>query len=335
MRAIIQDAYGPPDVVLTVQDIAKPSVGDSDVLVRVHAVPVAGDDWHLVQGLPYLARVATGLRKPKSRVTGLQMAGTVEAVGAKVVDFLVGEEVFGWCAGAFAEYVAVPEGQLAHKPINLSLEEAAAVPISAFTALQGVRDGGRLKAGQSILITGASGGVGIYAVQIAKAYGAEVTGVCSTAKVDLVHSLGADHVIDYTKEHFSANGKRYDVVLDIYGNSSLSQCRRALKPGGVLVFIGGTGGRWFMGVDRWLRGLLVSPFLGVKMRPLIHKDSHADLLVLRELIESGEVRPVIDRTYPMSAIAQAIADVKAGRTRGQVVVAVATALKPAQAMPSA
>jgi NADPH:quinone reductase-like Zn-dependent oxidoreductase len=300
--------------------IDKPGVGDGELLVRVHASPVSGTDWHIVRGLPYLARLVTGLRKPKNRVSGFEMAGTVEAVGKEVTTFRPGDEVFGWCAGSFAEYVSVPEGQLAPKPVNLTLEQAAAVPISSFTALQGVRDRGQVHSGQKVLITGASGGVGTYAVQIAKWLGAEVTGMCSTAKMDLVLSLGADHVIDYTKQEITASDENFDVLIDLYGNPSLTDCRRVLRRGGTLVLIGGTGGSWFMGTDRWLRALLLAPFLGLKVRPLIHKDRREDLVTIKDLIEGDKVRPVLDRTYPLAEIAQAIQFVTEGRARGQVVV---------------
>ncbi len=320
MRAVVQDKYGAPEDVFTVQQIDRPVIGDGDVLVRVHAAPVSGTDWHLYRGLPYLARMVSGIRRPKNRVPGMELAGTVEAVGTAVRTFKPGDKVFGWSGGAFAEYAAVPEDQLALKPVNLRLEEAAAVPISAFTALQGIRDKGRLQPGQHVLITGASGGVGLYAVQIAKALGAEVSGVCSTAKMDLVRSLGADHVIDYTRQNFADSTDRYDVLVDLYGNPSLADCRRALKPQGTLVFIGGTGGRWFMGVDRWLRGLALAPFMRLKVRPLIHKDSRDDLMILKELIEAGKIRPVVAESFDLADAAKAIQHVKDGRAHGQVVV---------------
>jgi NADPH:quinone reductase-like Zn-dependent oxidoreductase len=322
MKAIVQDEYGAPEDVFKLQETDKPTVGDGEVLVRVHAAPVSGDDWHLRRGLPYVARFVTGLRKPRNRVPGLELAGTVEAVGKDVTTLQPGDEVFGWCDGSFAEYASVPEGQLVLKPANLTLEEAAAVPISGFTALQALRDRAQIQPGQKVLITGASGGVGTYAVQIAKSCGAEVTGVCSTAKMDLVRSIGADHVIDYTEEGFAEGGDGYDVLLDIYGNPSLSDCRRALKPRGTLVFIGGTGGRWFMGADRWLRGLLLAPFLRLKVRLLVHKDRQEDLVTLKELIEAGEVTPVLDKTYPLAKASEAVRLVAEGRARGQIVITV-------------
>jgi NADPH:quinone reductase-like Zn-dependent oxidoreductase len=322
MRAITQDEYGAPEDVLTLRDIDKPEVGDGEVLVRIQAAPVSGTDWHLLRGLPYAARPITGLRRPRNRVPGLELAGTVEAIGRRVTTLRPGDEVFGWGSGSFAEYAAVPERQLLPKPANLTLEQAAAVPISGFTALQGIRDRGQVRAGQHVLITGASGGVGTYALQLAKAYGAEVTAVCSAAKADLVRSIGADHVLDYARADFAAGSTRYDVMVDIYGNPSLSRCRQALKPGGTLVLIGGTGGRWFMGVDRWLRALPLAPLLRRRIRPLIHKDRQEDLATLKELIESGRVTPVVDRTFPLGDVAEAIEYVRQGRARGQIVIAV-------------
>jgi NADPH:quinone reductase-like Zn-dependent oxidoreductase len=287
------------------------------VLVRVRAAVVSGTDWHLLRGLPYVARLVTGLRKPKNRVPGLEVAGTVEAVGKDIESLEVGDEVFGWAGGSFADYAAVPEDQLLPMPANLAFAQSAAVPIAAFTALQGVRLG-RIEPGQKVLITGASGGVGTYAVQMAKLHGAEVTGVCSGPKMDLVRSLGADHVIDYTEEHFTQSGERYDVLIDLYGNPSLSDCRRALKPRGTLVLIGGTGGKWFMGVDRWMRGMLAAPFLNLRVRPLIHKDSRQDLATIRELIEAGKLAPVVGRTFPLARVAEAVQFVREGRAHGQV-----------------
>lgn len=319
MKAVIQDNYGAPEEVFELREIEEPTVGDRDVLVRIHAAPVSGTDWHLYRGLPYVARFVTGLWKPKNRVPGLELAGTIDAVGKDVTMLKVGDEVFGWCAGSYAEYASVPEDQLVLKPASLTAREAAAVPISGFTALQGVRRGA-LKPGQKVLITGASGGVGTYAVQIAKSYGAEVTGVCRTSKMELVRSLGADHVLDYTREGIADSGARYDVLIDIYGNPKLSVCRRALKPRGTVVLIGGTGGRWFMGVDRWIRGLVLAPFLRLKVRPLIHKDSREDLVILKDLIEAGKVTPIVDKSYPLSEVPEAIRCVTNGDARGQVVI---------------
>ncbi|MGD8867906.1 MAG: NAD(P)-dependent alcohol dehydrogenase, partial [Gemmatimonadales bacterium] len=292
MKAIVQQEYGPPEEVLELRDIDKPSVRDHDVLVRVRAAPLAGDDWHLMRGLPYVARLATGLFSPKHLVPGREVAGQVEATGGNVTQFKPGDEVFGWCNGAFAEYVSVAEDALALKPTNITFEQAAAVPVSAFTALQGLRDEGRLRPGHKVLIVGASGGVGTFAVQLAKAFGADVTGVCSTSNADMVRSIGADHIIDYTREDFTQSGQGYDLILDIVGNRSLSDCRRALIPKGSLVLVGTTGGltsdatrlrstdRWLMGTGRWIKALALSPFVSQRLRPLIHTDSKEDLIVL-------------------------------------------------------
>lgn len=320
MTAIIQSRYGAPEDVLKLGVLDKPAPGVGEVLVRVQAVPVSGTDWHLLRGLPYLARWVTGLRKPKNQIPGYELAGTVEVVGPDVTGLRPGDEVFGWHDGSLATYASVPAGQLLPKPANLTLEEAAAVPIASFTALQGVRDKGAVQPGQKVLVTGASGGVGSYAVQIAKWLGAEVTGVCSPGKVDLVRSFGADHVLDYTREGIADSGVRYDVLIDLYGNPRLFDCRRALEWGGTLVLIGGTGGRWFMGTDRWLRAMLLAPILGVRVRPLIHKDLHQDLVTIKELIEEGKVLPVLDRTFPLDRLAEAIRFVSEGRARSQVVV---------------
>ncbi|QFZ16224.1 NAD(P)-dependent alcohol dehydrogenase [Saccharothrix syringae] len=317
MKAIVQDAYGDPGDVLRLAEVDKPSPGRGEVLVRVRAAPVVGGDWHLLRGLPYAARPVTGLRRPRSRVPGLEVAGAVAEVGPGVTALRVGQEVFGWCTGAFQEYVVVPERQLAAKPVNLTPEQAAAVPISGFTALQAVRDLGRVGAGTRVLVHGATGCVGSYAVQLAKAFGAEVTAVCGAAKADLARRLGADHVHDYATGEPPGG---FDVLLDVYGNPSLRTCRRLVRRGGTVVFVGGTGGRWFMGTDRWLRALVAGPLLGFRARPLVHKDRHEDLVYLRVLIESGRVLPVLDRTYPLAEVARAVEDVRHGRVRGQVVV---------------
>ncbi|MFD0885231.1 NAD(P)-dependent alcohol dehydrogenase [Streptosporangium algeriense] len=321
MRAITHERYGPPDEVLRLKEIPKPVPRDGEVLVRVHAAPIGGDDWHLMRGMPYVARLVTGLRRPRNPVAGLEVAGRVEVVGANVREFQPGDEVFGWCGGSFAEYVAVPEGQLLPKPVNLSLEQAAAVPISSFTALQGLRDGG-IGPGQRVLVNGASGGVGTFAVQIARSYGAAVTGVCGPAKADLVRSLGAEDVVDYTRERFADRGERYDLILDVQGSPSLAECRRALKPRGTLVIVGGTGGPWFWGTDRWFRAFALSPFVGQSLRVRVHTDDRADLLFMKDLIEAGKVTPVVDRTYPLERVTEAIRYVQEGNARGKVVITV-------------
>ena len=321
MKAIVQYQYGSPDV-LELRDIDKPVVGDGEVLVRVQAAGVHIGDWLLMNGLPYLVRLVSGLLRPRNRVPGSDVAGRVEAVGKNVSQFQPGDEVFGWGNGAFAEYASVSEDALALKPANLTFEQAAAVPVSAFTALHALRDKGEVEPGQKVLIIGASGGVGTYAVQIAKSYGAEVTGVCGTRNVDMVRSIGADHVIDYTQEDITRNGQRYDVILDTAGNRSLSHLRRALTPRGTLVIVGGSGGRWLMGSGRSLGALMLSPFVRQRLRPFLSIANKEDLGVLKELIESGKVIPVIDRTYGLSDLPEAIGHVGERHTRGKTVITV-------------
>jgi NADPH:quinone reductase-like Zn-dependent oxidoreductase len=273
-------------------------------------------------GLPYMLRiVGFGLRAPKARVRGMDVAGTVEAVGQNVTRFRPGDEVFGTGDGSFAEYARVGEDDLAPKPANLNFEQAAAVPTSAFAALQGLRDRGGIQSGQKVLIIGASGGVGVFAVQIAKSFGAEVTGVRSTKNVDTVRALGADHVIDYTQEDFTKGGQRYELMLDMGGHRSLSRLRRALRPGGTLVIVGGEGGdRWLGGTDRWIRALVLSPFVSQRLRPLASREDKEDLVTVKELIEAGALTPVIDRTFPLSEVPAAIRYLKDGHPRGKVVI---------------
>jgi NADPH:quinone reductase-like Zn-dependent oxidoreductase len=273
-------------------------------------------------GLPYLIRIAGyGFRAPKTRVRGNDLAGRVEAIGKDVTQFQVGDEVYGTSDGTFAEYVSAQASKVALKPANLSFEQAAAVPTSALTALQGLRDHGEAKPGQRVLIIGASGGIGTFAVQLAKVFGAEVTGVCSTAKVDMVRSLGADHVIDYLRDDFAQLAQRYDVILDMAGNRSLSILRRALGPEGTLVIIGGEeGGRWLGGTDRQIRALLLSPLVRQRLRTFVAKQGTGDLLVLKDLIESGKVTPVIDRTYALREAADAIRYLAEGHARGKLVI---------------
>jgi NADPH:quinone reductase-like Zn-dependent oxidoreductase len=320
MKAIIQSSYGPPDEVLDLQDVDRPEIGDDEALVRVRASAVAGDDWHLMRGKPFAARLATGIRRPRNRIPGREVAGTVETVGKDVTRLRPGDDVFGWCDGAFAEYASVSGDTLAPKPANLTFQQAAVVPISAFTALQGLRDIGRIREGQKALIIGASGGVGTFAVQIGKALGAAVAGVSSTGNLDLVRSIGADRVVDYTKEDYTLTGEPYDVILDLVANRSLSDLRKALTPKGTLVTIGTTGGRSPIG--RWLRGLALSPFVSQKLRPLIHKDSKEDLLFLRELIEAGKITPVISADYPLGEVPQAIRHFREGHARGKIAITV-------------
>jgi NADPH:quinone reductase-like Zn-dependent oxidoreductase len=322
MKAIVQDAYGSPDV-LRLADIELPEIGADDVLVRVRAAGVDRGVWHLVTGLPYLVRVAGyGLRRPKTPVPGADFAGRVEAVGANVTRFSAGDEVFGTCAGSFAEYARARADQIARKPDNLTFEQAAALPASALAALQSLRDGARAVGGDEVLVIGAGGGVGAFAVQIAKALDARVTGVCSTRKAEFVRAIGADDVIDYTREDFVGGDRRYDVILDIAGNRSLAHMRRALRPDGRLVIVGGEGGgRWLGGTDRQLRALLLSVFVRQRLRTLVSKSRGEDLQRLGELSGAGRISPPVDRVYPLPAAPDAIRDLEAGRVRGKAVIA--------------
>ena len=323
MKAIVQDRYGSADV-LELTDIDTPVVGDHDVLLRVHAAGAHIGDWHIMTGLPYLIRImGYGLRGPKARVRGTDVAGRVEALGKDVTQFRLGDEVFGTCDGSFAEYATARMDKVAPKPANLTFEQAATVPTSGFAALQALRDKGKVQPGQKVLIIGAGGAVGTFAVQIAKAFGAHVTGVCSTSKVDLVRSLGADEVIDYTRDDFAETGQRYDLILDTAGARSVSHLRRALAPRGTLVIVGAEGGgRWFGGTDRQLRALMLSPFVSQKLRTFISKENGEDLVALKELIEAGKVTPVIDKTYPLSEAPEAIRYLEDGHARGKVVITV-------------
>ncbi len=325
MQAIVQDRYGTtPENVLRLAELARPTIADDEVLVRVHAASVDRGTWHIMSGLPSLMRViGFGFRRPKAPNPGRALAGTVESVGSNVTDLAPGDEVYGTGDGSFAEYVRASAGRLAHKPANLSFEDAAAVPVSALTALQAVRDGAHVQAGERVLIIGASGGVGTFAVQIAKAFGAEVTGVCSTAKVELVRTLGADHVVDYTRDDFADGEHRYDVILDIGGNSPLSRLRRTLTARGRLVIVGGeTDGRWLGGFDRQVRAQLLSPFTRQKLAMIAASENTKDLIVLRELIESGKLAPAIDRTYPLSDVAAAVRYLHEGHARGKIAITV-------------
>jgi NADPH:quinone reductase-like Zn-dependent oxidoreductase len=325
MKSIVQHRYGPaPEDVLRLAEIDKPAIGRDEVLVRVHAASVDRGTWHVMAGLPYPIRMAGfGLRRTKSSNPGRSLAGTVEAVGTNVTGFKPGDEVFGSGSGSFAEYARARTNKLAPKPANLSFAQAAAVPISGLAALQAVRDHGRVQAGQKVLIIGASGGVGTFAVQIAKAFGAEVTGVCSTAQVDAVRALGADHVIDYSREDFADGQHRYDIILDIGGNRRLSHLRRALTPRGRLVIVGGeTDGRWLGGIDRQLRAHLLSPFVGQKLGTFVSSENAKDLVTLRTLIESGKVAAAIHRTYPLSEVAAAIRYMLEGHTHRKLVIAI-------------
>ena len=323
MKAIVQDTYGLADG-LELRNIDRPQIDGGGVLIRVHAAGVDRGVWHVMTGLPYPIRLAGyGLRAPKTPTLGADVAGVVETVGKDVTGFRTGDEVFGIAKGSYAEYAIAREDKLAIKPTNLTFEQAAAVPISGLAALQGLRDHGKVVRGQKVLIIGASGGMGTFAVQIAKSFGAEVTGVCSTSKVDLVRSIGADNVVDYMEEDFAEGEQRYDVILDIGGNSSLSRLRRALTPKGTLVIAGGeTDGRWLGGADRQLRSLALSPFVGQKLGTYICSENSKDLMVLKGLIETGQVKPAIDRTFALSDAADAIRYMDAGRARGKVVITV-------------
>jgi NADPH:quinone reductase-like Zn-dependent oxidoreductase len=321
MKAIVHSRYGAPDV-LELNDIDQPIGNDDAVLVRVHAAAVGKGDSLTVAGLPYVARLRYGLPNPKHNVPGFDLAGRIEALGHNVTRLHPGDAVFGWCDGSFAEYASVPQGQLARKPANLTFEQAAAVPISGFAALQALRDAGGVQPGQQVVIIGASGGVGSFAVQLAKAFGAEVTGVCSTKSLDMVRSIGADQVIDYTREDFTRTGQRYDLILEMAGNRSLADLRRALTPKGTLVLVGGSGGRWFMGTGRTLRAVLVSPFIGQRLRSFFSKPRGADLVVLKELIDAGKLTPVIDRAFPLSQTPEAIRYVGERSTQGKTVITV-------------
>lgn len=326
MQAIIHEAFGAPDEVLHLAEVSIPTIGRDEVLVRVRATAVAKGDWLIANGLPYVARPSYGIRTPKHRIAGLEFAGVVEAIGESVTRFAIGDEVVGWGNQALAERVAVPETQLAAKPADLGFETAAALPVSGFAALQAVRDQGGVAAGDRVLILGASGGVGSFAVQIAKALGAEVTGVASTRNLDLVRELGADHVIDYTKENvdggIGGEAQRYDVIIDIAGNRPLRQLRRALRTDGTLVIVGGSGGPATMGFGRTIRATLLSPFVRQRLRALISKPNMADLETLIELAGRGVLTPRVDATYPLSEAAAAIELVGAGRSRGKTVVTV-------------
>jgi NADPH:quinone reductase-like Zn-dependent oxidoreductase len=332
MRVITQDRYGSA-VVLEARDIDKPSIGDTEVLVRVRAAGVHPGDWAIMSGLPYIARPAYGLRRPKTGVRGTDVAGTVEAVGRDVTRFQPGDDVFGWCAGSFAEYASASEDELAPKPANLTFEQAAAVPMSGAVALQALRDHGNVRAGQRVLINGASGGIGTFAVQIAKSLGAHVTGVCSTPNVELVRSIGADHVIDYTREDFTRNGQAYDFILDNVANRSLSDLRRALTPTGTLVPNGGNfRNRWLASGGRVIEARVRSLFTSQKLRPFLMSPRATDLVVLKDLIEAGKVTPVIDRAYPLSEASLAMRHVGDGHARGKVVISVPGAIvRPAAA----
>ena len=321
MKAIVREKYCGPDE-LRLGDVDQPVIGDDDVLVRVAVAGVDQGVWHLVTGLPRLIRLAGfGVRRPKNPVPGMDVAGTVSAVGANVTRFQVGDEVFGSGQSTYAEYAKAPAKNLVHKPANVSFEEAAAVPISALAALQGLRKG-NLATGQRVLVIGAAGGVGHFAVQLVAAAGAEVTGICSTAKMDFVRSLGADDVLDYTREEITDGGRRYDLILDTGGNRPLRQLRRALTPRGTLVIVGAEVGGWRQGIERQLVGLLVNPFIKQNVRSYVSGPTEADLQYLADQLAAGTLRAAVDRTFPLSQAGVAITYMREGKARGKVVLTV-------------
>ena len=325
MKAIVYCDYGLTN--LKLENVERPVPNDDQILVRVRAASLNPYDWHFIEGTPYIMRMmGVGLRKPKDTRVGVDFAGTVEAVGKNVTQFKPGDDVFGGKGGAFAEYVCRrAEGAVALKPANITFEQAASVNIAGITALQGLRDKGKVQPGQKVLINGASGGVGTFAVQIAKSYGAEVTGVCSTRNLDLVRSLGADHVIDYTKEDFAKSEQRYDVILDNVPNHSLSECRRILTPNGKYVMIGGGGpndSRWVGPFGRVIHTLVLSPFISQKMGMMMADANQKDLTVLADMMQTGKLKPVIDRTYKLDQVPDAIRYLEEGHARGKVIIAV-------------
>jgi NADPH:quinone reductase-like Zn-dependent oxidoreductase len=321
MQAVVQEEYGSPDK-LELREVDKPVVGDDDVLVRVRAAAVNALDWRVMRGLPYMVRMSEGRRRPENPIRGVDLAGHVEAVGKNVTEFKPGDEVFGERTRAFAEYVLGKEEHFAHKPASITFEEASTLGCAALTALQGLRDKAQVKPGQKVLINGAGGGVGTFSVQIAKSFGAEVTAVCGTHNMEMVRSIGADHVIDYTTEDFTKTKEHYDLVFDNVGNRSLRRLRRILTPSGTLVFVGAPHFRFFAPLIRIVRGTITSRFSEQSLLPFLATHSKDDLLVLKELVESGKVTPVIDRTYPLSKTPEAIGYLEKGHARGKVVITV-------------
>jgi len=319
MKAIVQDEYGSPDV-LELRDIDPPAITEDQVILKVQAASLNPIDWHIMRGAPFLVRFTSGLRRPKPVVRGVDVAGQIEAVGENVTRFQPGDEVFGTCAGSLAEYASAGQSRLVTRPARLSPTQAAAVPIAAFTALQGLRDLGRIEAGHRVLIIGASGGVGTFAVQIAKSFGAAVTGVCSAGNAELVRSIGADDVIDYARGDFTKGSEAFDLIFQLAGTASPLSLRRILTPKGTLVLSSGMGR--FAGIDRIVTALVTSPFVGQRLVTWVAKENADDLEFLAELLESGKVTPVIDRTYPLDQAPEAIRYVEDGHTQGKVVVTV-------------
>lgn len=321
MQAVVYHRYGSPDIP-QLEEIEKPTVGDNEVLLKIRAASLNPLDWHLMRGRPAILRLIFGLRKPRVTRMGIDAAGVVEAVGKHVTRFAPGDEVFGACRGAFAEYASAPESKLAKKSATVTFEQAASIPIAALTALQGLRDTGKVQAGQKVLINGASGGVGTFAVQIARSFGADVTGVCSTRNVELVRSLGADAVVDYTREDFTKSSQRYDLILDCIGNHSLSEYRRVLNPRGTYVVVGGPDGRWISPVDLFVKAAMLSPFASQRLIGLSAKHNAVDLAALNDLVEAGKMTPVIDRRYRLSEVREAMRYLEEGHARGKVLITV-------------
>ena len=321
MQAIVQRGYG-TETVLTLGQVPRPTPAADEVLVRVHAAGLDRGAWHIMTGKPYLLRLAFGFRRPRQPVVGLDVAGTVTQVGVNVKRFAAGDEVYGIGAGSFAEYAVAKERKLAHKPTHATFESAAVVPVSALTALQGLRDVGRVEAGQSVLITGASGGVGSFAVQLAKAFGAETTAVCSTGKVDFVSSLGADRVIDYTTEDFAQGQQKYDLILDVGGNPSLTRLRSSLTPRGTAVIVGGEGGGNWIGVGRPLRAVVLTPFIRQHFRMFVAKERGADLELITGLIDAGTLMPQVDRIYPLAQAPEAMRQLEQRAVKGKLAITV-------------
>ena len=319
MKAIVYYNYGSPDV-LKCEEIEKPAAGDNEVSIKVRAASVNPLDWHFMRGAPYVVRIMTGLLKPKVTRLGVDVAGQVEAVGRNVTQFKAGDEVFGACRGAFAEYACTAESAVVMKPDNVTFEQAGSVHVAALTALQGLRDKGRIQPGQKVLINGAAGGVGTFAVQIAKSFGAEVTGVCSTRNVDMVRSIGADRVIDYTQEDFTKTGQHYDIFFDCFANHSLSACRRVLNPKGIYIAVGGPSGSTIGILAGWITALVWSWFVSQKFVTFMARSNKEDLTILRELMATGKVTPVIDRRYKLSEVPEAIRYLEEGHARGKVVI---------------
>jgi NADPH:quinone reductase-like Zn-dependent oxidoreductase len=328
MKAIVQRRYGTPDV-LALEEIERPAIGEDDVLIRVHAAGVSYPDGVFISGTPYVVRLIAGLRRPRHRVRGSEVAGTITEVGAKVADLRPGDDVFGWCGraaagGGFAEYASAPRRLVVPKPVTVTFEQAAALPVSGVTALQAVRDWAQVRPGQSVLINGASGGVGTFAVQIAKALGAEVTAVCSTRNIDLVRSIGADAVIDYTRDDFTRGTKRFDVILDFphFATHSLVEIRRVLMPRGTLIPASNTRNRWIGGFSRVLPARIMAPFVSQRIVAPEMSPNHVDLIALTELIATGKLKPVIDRMYPLIEVPEAMGYLQAGHAQGKVVITV-------------